>query len=250
MIVTTFYLNSFLNSDFSYSSFYCSFLCIACLPLLSLLHPSSIFFYYPFPLLSCSFLHFFLLFFHTFHFSLIFLYFSSFYLVFQSFLKVSFSCIFLLSFPPLSQLSLPSVPPYLSFIFTFSSFLFLSLSYSSSPFTLSLLPLLHFHPSAFPLYFQVFFLLLLPSCKIFLFIILSCSTFLFFPPNLYLSFHSPAPNRGKKRKQQMSSFDQELTRTDRKSVKKFRSGPSFHERREAFEKTNPGKKFNPKKKKK
>lgn len=56
--------------------------------------------------------------------------------------------------------------------------------------------------------------------------------------------------RGKKRKKgQGSSFDQELTRTDRRSVKKFRAGPSFHERRDAFEKKNPGQKFKPKRKK-
>lgn len=65
-----------------------------------------------------------------------------------------------------------------------------------------------------------------------------------------------APSRGdgggKKRKKggATSSFDQELTRTDRRSVKKFRAGPSYQERREAFETKNPGKKFNPKKKRK
>ncbi|XP_063844855.1 probable ATP-dependent RNA helicase DDX27 isoform X1 [Scylla paramamosain] len=56
---------------------------------------------------------------------------------------------------------------------------------------------------------------------------------------------------GRKRKRggPTSSFDQELTRTDRRSVKKFRAGPSYQERREAFEAKNPGRKFNPKKKK-
>ncbi|XP_045108051.1 probable ATP-dependent RNA helicase DDX27 isoform X2 [Portunus trituberculatus] len=57
---------------------------------------------------------------------------------------------------------------------------------------------------------------------------------------------------GRKRKKggAASSFDQELTRTDRRSVKKFRAGPSYQERREAFQDKNPGKKFNPRGKKK
>lgn len=46
-----------------------------------------------------------------------------------------------------------------------------------------------------------------------------------------------------------SSFDQELTRTDRKSIKKFRHGPSFQERKEAFQLKNPGKKFRSKQRK-
>nr|XP_053651731.1 probable ATP-dependent RNA helicase DDX27 isoform X1 [Cherax quadricarinatus] len=46
-----------------------------------------------------------------------------------------------------------------------------------------------------------------------------------------------------------SSFDQELTRTDRKSIKKFRHGPSFQERKEAFQLKNPGKKFRAKQRK-
>lgn len=49
--------------------------------------------------------------------------------------------------------------------------------------------------------------------------------------------------RGKGKKK--SSFDQELTSTDRKSVKKFRSGPSYSEKKEMFERKNPGKKFKP-----
>ncbi|XP_076046841.1 dead-box helicase Rs1 [Oratosquilla oratoria] len=52
-----------------------------------------------------------------------------------------------------------------------------------------------------------------------------------------------------KRKKGNSSFDKELTRTDRRSVKKYRHGPSFQERKEAFQSKNPGKKFMPNKKK-
>ncbi|XP_064114332.1 probable ATP-dependent RNA helicase DDX27 [Macrobrachium nipponense] len=49
----------------------------------------------------------------------------------------------------------------------------------------------------------------------------------------------------KRNKRKGSSFDQELTSIDRKSVKKFRAGPSYEEKKEAFEKKYPGKKFKP-----
>lgn len=64
----------------------------------------------------------------------------------------------------------------------------------------------------------------------------------------HIQFKKNKPEKNKKIGPK-SSFDQELTRTDRKSVKMFRHGPSYHERKEAFQSKNPGKKFKPKRKK-
>lgn len=60
----------------------------------------------------------------------------------------------------------------------------------------------------------------------------------------------PAKTTKSKPKSSKSSFDEELTRTDTKSVKRFRFGASYSERKASFLKKNPGKKFDPKQKQK
>ncbi|XP_071549750.1 probable ATP-dependent RNA helicase DDX27 [Panulirus ornatus] len=53
--------------------------------------------------------------------------------------------------------------------------------------------------------------------------------------------------KGKRKHSRLkSSFDQELTRTDKKSVKNFRRGPSYSEKK-AFQSENPKKRYNPRK---
>ncbi|KAK4327589.1 hypothetical protein Pmani_001946 [Petrolisthes manimaculis] len=54
----------------------------------------------------------------------------------------------------------------------------------------------------------------------------------------------------KVKRKNMSSFAVELADVSSKSVKKFRAGPSYSERKEAFQEMNPDKKFNPRKKRK
>ncbi|KAK7483044.1 hypothetical protein BaRGS_00025707, partial [Batillaria attramentaria] len=56
-------------------------------------------------------------------------------------------------------------------------------------------------------------------------------------------FHGPSAKRQKKQKKhKRSTFDEELTKTDKKSVRKFRAGPSFKERQQMGVKPHQGQK--------